>query len=83
MTPRSRVDLLQERAHALLGDDVEPDRRLVEEEQLRLVQHRRGQLAADALPERQLAHRRAQERVEVEHLAEARQALAVPVGRDA
>ncbi len=64
------VDLDEELAHALLGDDVEADRRLVEEEDLGVVQHRGDELAADALAERELAHRRLQERVELEQLAE-------------
>jgi hypothetical protein len=76
------VDLEQEVAHALLRDDVEADRRLVEEEQLRGVQHRRGQLAADALAERELSHRHLQERVEVEHLAEAGELRAIALGGD-
>ncbi len=75
------VDLDEEVADALLGDDVEPDRRLVEEEQLRAVEHRGGQLAADPLAERQLAHRRLQERVEVEHLPKPREVRAVALGR--
>ncbi len=49
-----------------LGDDVQPDRRLVEEEELRVVQQRRRQVAAHALAERELAHRRVQERLELE-----------------
>ena len=58
VTPSLAVDLDEEVAHALLRDDVEADRRLVEEQELGLVQHRRRQLAADALAERELAHRR-------------------------
>src|SRR5205085_1943164 len=36
------VYLDQEVAHALFRDDIEADRRLVEEQQLGAVQHRRG-----------------------------------------
>src|ERR687888_132363 len=72
------VDLDEEVADALLRDDVEADRRLVEEEELGLVQHRRGQLAPDPLAERQLAHRRVQERIELEHLAETRERRPMP-----
>ena len=53
------VDLGEELPHSLLRHDVEADRRLVEEEDLRVVQHRGGQLAAHALAERELPHRRA------------------------
>ena len=77
------VDLDEEVAHALLRHDVEADRRLVEEEQLRLVQHRRRQLAADALSERELAYRRLQERVEIEYLAKALETRAIAPGRHA
>ena len=55
-------------AHAVLAHDVEADRRLVEEQQLGTVQQRGGELAAHALPERELAHRRAEELVELEQL---------------
>ena len=82
VTPRSRLICGRNSRTRCLRDDVETDRRLVEEEQLRVVQHRRGQLAADALAERELPHGRVQERVEVEHLAEAREVLAVAVGRE-
>ena len=74
------VDLDEEVTHPLLRDDVEADRRLVEKEQLGLVEHRGGQLAAYPLAQRQLPHRRVQERIEVEHLPETRKALPVAVG---
>ena len=47
-------------ADRLLHDHVEADRRLVEEQHLGRVQERGGDLAAHALAERELAHRRAQ-----------------------
>ena len=77
------VDLDEEVAHTLLRDDVEPDRRLVEEQQLGAVEHRRRQLAADALAERQLANRGVEERIELEHLPESREVGAVTLGGDA
>ncbi len=43
------------------------------------MQHRRSQLPADALAERELADRRADERIEVERLTERGQGLAVAV----
>jgi hypothetical protein len=47
-----------ERADRFLGHHVEPDRRLVEKHDARIVQHRRREIAAHALAERELAHRR-------------------------
>ena len=46
----------EEAADRLLGRDVEPERRLVEEQDRRTVQQGRGQLALHPLAERQLAH---------------------------
>ena len=46
------VDIGQKMANALLGDDVKADRGLVKEKEPRLVQQRRGQIGAHALPER-------------------------------
>ena len=77
------VDLDQEVADPLLRDDVEADRRLVEEQQLGAVEHRRRQFAADALAERELPDGRVEERVELEHFAEPLETFAVTVGRDA
>src|SRR3569623_208397 len=77
------VDLDEEGADALLRDDVEPDRRLVEEEQLGPVEHRGRQLPPDALPERQLTDRCVEERIELQHLAEPGQARAMTIGRHA
>ena len=55
-------------AHAELGGRVQADGWLVQEQKFRLVQQRRGQLAAHALPQRKLAHRRGKERREVERV---------------
>ena len=41
----------------LLGHHIQPDRRLIQQQQARLVQQRCGHLAAHALAKRQLAHR--------------------------
>ena len=46
------------------------------------MEHCRGQLAADALAERQLTDRCVQERIEVEHVAEAREVRPVALGGD-
>lgn len=51
------VDPHQELAEALLGQQVEPDGRLVEEEDGGLVEHARHQLAAHPLAEREVADR--------------------------
>ena len=51
------VEVDEQLAEAPFGQQVETDRRLVEEEDLGLVQEARGQLAAHPLPERQVAHR--------------------------
>ena len=57
VVPRSRARATQELAQPLLADDVQADRRLVQDQQLGGVQQRRGDLAAHPLAERQLAHR--------------------------
>ena len=66
------VHLDEELAHRLLADHVEPDGRLVEEQDRRVVEQRGGELAAHALAERQLAHGRVEQRAEVEPVGEAR-----------
>ena len=77
------VDFAQELAHRRFRDDVEPDRGLVEEDDLRIVEQRGGELAAHPLAERELAHGRLEERPEREHVGEAVEVLAVPGGRHA
>jgi hypothetical protein len=54
-------------AHGELRGGVEADGGLVEKQDLRPVQQRRGQVAAHALAEAQLAHRGVEQRREVEH----------------
>ena len=51
-----RVVLAQELPHGLLGDHVQADGRLVQEQDFRLVQQRRDQLHLRALAQRKLAH---------------------------
>ena len=77
------VQFAQEVAHALLGDDIEADRRLVQVEDRRLVEERRRQVAAHPLAERELAHRLIEEGGEVEQLGETAQIRRVAVGRHA
>jgi hypothetical protein len=55
---------------ARLGDEVEPDRRLVEEQHLGLVQHAREELAAHPLAERERAHGAVDEVLRREELRE-------------
>ena len=57
-----------EGADAALGGDVEPERRLVQEEHPRPVQQRAGDLALHPLAEREVADRLAQQLPEVEQL---------------
>ena len=70
----ARVHRGQERAQPLLAGQVEPDRRLVEHQQLGGVQQRGGDLAAHPLAQRQLPHRGVQEAGQVEQLARTRRA---------
>ena len=65
-----RVVLGDERPDPLLHRDVEPDRRLVEEQDLRPMEQRAGDLDLHPLAERQVANRLADEVAEVEQLDE-------------
>src|SRR5206468_12313416 len=56
----------EERGHRLFAHHVEPERRLVEEQYLRPVQERRGQLATHPLAERELPDWDVEEGVEIE-----------------
>ena len=56
---------------------VEADRRLVEKQQARRVQQRRRELAAHPLAERELTHRRVEQRAELEQRHQFLQAAAV------
>ena len=71
------VERAQELAQPTLADHVEADRRLVEVEHLRVVQQRRGDVAAHPLAEAELAHRGVELVAEVEQLDEAVEVVAV------
>ncbi|HEX8582057.1 MAG TPA: hypothetical protein VF640_07005 [Acidimicrobiales bacterium] len=73
------VDPHEEVAHPRLADDVEPDGRLVEEQQLGVVEQGGDEVAPHALPEGQLPHRRVEERRHVEQVDERVEVLAVAV----
>jgi hypothetical protein len=77
------VQCHQEIERPALALDVEADRRLVEEDHLRVVQERGRQLAAHDLPQRELADRGLQERPQVEQLDEHGEVAPVPVRGDA
>ena len=62
------VVLRDEGADAALHGDVEADRRLVEEEHLRVVQQRAGDLALHPLAEAEVAHRLAQQLAELQQI---------------
>ncbi len=63
------IELLEELAHAVLGDHVQTDGRLVQVQHLRIVQQGCRQIATHALAERELPHRCIQELVQPEQLA--------------
>ena len=71
-----------EAAHRRLHRHVEPDRRLVEEEHLRAVEERGGELALHPLAERELAGGLAEERRDREELDELVQRSPVLFARD-
>jgi hypothetical protein len=68
--PRRLVEGDEQLPEAPLGQQVEPDGRLVEEQDLGVVQQARGQLAAHPLAQGQVAHRLVEEVAGVEQLAE-------------
>ena len=72
------VEGAQELAQPALADHVEPDGRLVEEEDLRVVQQRRDDVAAHPLAEAELPDRGVEQVVEVEQVEEPPEVLAVP-----
>src|SRR5680860_731043 len=59
----------QEVTDSILGKEVKTDRGLVEHQQVRVMQDRRGEVAAHALTERELPDRRCEKGIEVEHLS--------------
>ena len=64
------VEAHEQLAEPLLGHEVEPDGRLVEEQDLRVVEQARGELAAHPLAEREVAHRLVEQVGGAEQLAE-------------
>ena len=80
--PTIAVHLRDEGPDALLGEDVEPDRPLVEVDDPRVVEERRREVPAHTLAEAQLTHRRLDEFVEAEDLPESPQVASVSIGRD-
>src|SRR3954454_5002445 len=75
-------ELADELAHAILHGDVEADRRLVEVEDLRVVEERRREVGAHALAEREAARYRREDLLQLEQLREAGHSLAIHVLRD-
>ena len=64
------VELTHKSAHVKLGYRVQPDGRLVQEQQLRPVNQRRRQITAHPLPQRELPHRCAEQGADVHRLSE-------------
>ena len=77
------VGRAQEGAEAVLDQHVQADRRLVEEQHLRLVQERQRDLAAHPLPERKLAHGEALELADAQQVLAEREPAAEALRRDA
>ncbi|MNJ57706.1 hypothetical protein D3C77_533070 [compost metagenome] len=69
------VHIFQEVANFRLHHDIEPDRRLVEEQDRRIMQQRGDQLAAHALTQAELAHRTVQQILQIQALDELVQPL--------
>ena len=77
---RSLVDKApQTFAHRMFGDDVEPDRRLVQEQDARIVQQRGDQFALHPLAQAQLAHRHVELLTEIEQLDELAEVVSMPI----
>ena len=77
------VEAAQELAQPPLADHVEPDRGLVQVEDLGVVEERSGDVAAHPLAEAQLADRGVEQATEVEQLEELLEVASVAVGGDA
>ena len=80
VVPRSCVEGPQELPQPTLADHVEPDRRLVEVEDLGVVQQRGHDVAAHPLAQAELPDRGVEQVVEVEQVEEPVEVLAVPGG---
>ena len=68
--PKRLVHLVQEGTDRVLGHQVEADGRLVQEQQRRSVQQTCREVRPHPLAQRELAHRRVKELVELEDLAQ-------------
>ena len=76
------VDLLDKVADAALGHDVQADRRLVQEDDLGIVQQGDGDVCAHLLPEGELAHGLVQEAAHLQNLDEQVDVALVRLHRD-
>ena len=65
------IDLADELADVLLGHHVQSDRRLVQEDEVRVVQHRAAEVGAHALSKAELPHRDVHELVDRQNVGEA------------
>lgn len=72
-----RVDARDEGPDRFFREHVEPDRRLIEVNDPRLVQHRGCEITAHSLTERELAHGGIHEVLHLEELREFRQVFAI------
>jgi len=75
------VDLGDELANRLFGHDVQADRRLVQIDDDGVVHHGGGEVAAHALAQRKLPHRRVQKVAQFEQRGEGVEVAAVALGR--
>src|SRR6218665_7380 len=71
------VDLGKKAPHRILGDHIETDGRLIEEQDLWIVQQRHDDLGAHALAEAELAYGPVEKGREVEQGAEALQVVLI------
>ncbi len=77
------VQVLEELPHLDLGDHVQPDRRLVQVQHLRIMEQRGRDVAAHPLPQRELPYRDLQQLSQVQEFHAAVQVLPVTPVRDA
>ena len=81
VTPLDRLSSARNSRIRGLGDEVQPDRGLIEVEDGRLVQERRREVAPHPLAQRQLSHRGIHERPEVEQFRRLVEVVAKAVRR--
>src|SRR5262245_16799771 len=77
------VDMSQELADTLLGNDIKANRGLIKEQDCWLMKQRCGQIGAHSLTKRELAHRRFQKRSQVEQFGECIEIFSPALLRDA